>query len=184
MTDPHRDAGSATPEDLAEYWRMPSVRAARELARKLGVRRVRGRYPWFAIWQVEGLAPPARGRWEELKRPHLTATELAELLGESERSARRRDRAKPDASFPDPVPIRNKPKLWRRAQINAWCSGLPVPVYQALSKSRPSERTKPRHPSPTGATKGFDPFAEKRSAATANRKMTASTIPGKNDRHP
>lgn len=184
MTAPDQDPGYATLKELTDYWRMPSERATRELARTLGLRRVRGRYPWFAIWQVEGLAPPSRRRWDELKRPHLTTAELAKLLDESERSARRRDAAKPDASFPDPLSIRKKPKLWRRAQVHAWCAGLPVPVYQTCSMSRPAEaKTPPEHASKE-AISVFDPFAQKRSAAKTNGKMTASTTIGKNDKHP
>ena len=94
MNKPDQDPGYATLAELAAYWRMPSKRAARELARALGLRRVRGKFPWFAIWQAEWLAPPPKKRWDELKHPHLTTTDLAELLGESERSARRRDHAK------------------------------------------------------------------------------------------
>ena len=39
-----KDPGSASAEELATYWRLPSARAARELARKIGVRNVGGRY--------------------------------------------------------------------------------------------------------------------------------------------
>ncbi|MFB9148963.1 hypothetical protein [Roseovarius ramblicola] len=165
MTAQVTDPGSATLEELTAYWRMPSKRATRELARKLGLRRVRGNYPWFAIWQIERLALPSRRRWEELKRPHLTTADLGELLGESERSARRRDAAKPDASFPDPLPIRKKPKLWRSAQVHAWCSGLPVPVYQSSSKFLPTRKKAPPETNSKVPANVFDPFAQKRSAA-------------------
>ena len=151
-----RPPGDATLEELRAYWRMPSRCATRELARALGLRRVRGRYPWFAIRQVEGLAPPPRSRWDALKRPHLTTADLGELLGESERSARRRDSATPDASFPHPVPIRKKPKLWRTAQVHAWCSGLPVPVYRTLPSARLSELMKSSEPPLVQTCNGFD----------------------------
>jgi hypothetical protein len=178
------DPGYATLDELCTYWRMPSERATRELARALGLRRVRGSYPWFAIWQAEGLAVPPQKRWEELKCPHLNVSELAERRGESKRSACRRDFAKPDASFPDPVLLRKKPKLWRSAQVNAWCLGLPVPVYQTRMKSRPpKQKEQPPLPS-TLAANVFDPFAERRSAAKENAKMTTSTNTGKNDKHP
>ena len=133
MTATVQSPGSATEDELRDDWRMPSLRATRELARKLGVRRVKRQYPWYVIWAAEGLAPPARKHWDELKLPHLTADGLAEALGESARSARRRDAAKPDASFPDPLPLRKKPKLWRAAQVNAYVAGLPVPSYRAAS---------------------------------------------------
>lgn len=184
MTAPAQDPGYATLTELTAYWRMPSERAARELARTLALRRVRGKYPWFAIWQVERLAPPPRKRWDELKLPHLTTTDLAELLGESERSARRRDRAKPDAAFPDPVPIRNKPKLWRAAQVRAWCAGLPVPVYPLRSRSAQIAKNRPPKAPSKRSFDGFDPFAQKRFAAKSNDKMTPSSTNGKTDEHP
>ncbi len=53
-----KDPGSASAEEFAAYWRLPSARAARELARKIGVRNVSGRYAWSSIWGAEGLAPP------------------------------------------------------------------------------------------------------------------------------
>lgn len=184
MNKPDQDPGHATLAELAAYWRMPSKRAARELARALGLRRVRGEFPWFAIWQAERIAPPSKKRWDELKHPHLTTTDLAELLGESKRSAQRRDHSKPDAGFPDPVPIRKKPKLWRASQVNAWCAGLPVPVYRV--KSRSAQVTSTETPKALSKTNfdGFDPYAQKRFAAKPNGKMTASTANGKTDEHP
>lgn len=47
MKDVSINPGSASAEELAKHWRLPSVRAARELARALGVRRVKGKYPWW-----------------------------------------------------------------------------------------------------------------------------------------
>lgn len=123
-------AGCATLEELRAYWRMPSLRATRELARVLGVIKTRSGYPWLSIWAAEGLAPPAQCHWSALKQPHLTAQLLADVLGESPRNSRRRDLNKPDATFPDPVPIRPKPKLWRAASVNAWAAGLPVPRFK------------------------------------------------------
>ena len=184
MTAPAQDPGYATLKELMAYWRMPSERAARELARALGLRRVRGKYPWFAIWQAERLGVPPRKKWDELKLPHLNTTDLAEQLGESERSARRRDLAKPDAAFPDPVPIRKKPKLWRAAQVKAWCAGLPVPVYPIRSRSAGAAKSEPGRPPSKHGYDGFDPFAQKRSAAKSNGQMTAHTKNGKTDEHP
>jgi len=71
------DTGCATREELRVRWRMPSSRAARERARRRGVRRHRGLCPSFAIWAAEGLAPPPRWEWDVLKLPHLTADDLA-----------------------------------------------------------------------------------------------------------
>ncbi len=77
MKTDSKDPGSASAEELAKYWRLPPAKAARELARKVGIRHVGGRYPWHAIWQAEGLAPPPRSRWDELKLPHCTADDVA-----------------------------------------------------------------------------------------------------------
>ncbi|MBN9675963.1 hypothetical protein [Salipiger bermudensis] len=168
MKTDSKDPGSASAEELAKYWRLPSARAARELARKVGIRHVGGRYPWHAIWQAEGLAPPPRSRWDELKLPHCTADDVAGILGESPRSARRRRLAKPDASFPDPIPLRKKPMLWRRAQLRAWQAGLPVPHYKRASTTAmiSPEASRPRQRKP--AHNSFDPWAAARSAATGN----------------
>src|SRR6056297_4161925 len=59
--------GHATLEELRVYWRMPSLRATRELARALGIVKVGDRYPWLSIWAAEGLAPPPRRHWSALK---------------------------------------------------------------------------------------------------------------------
>lgn len=162
------DPGSATTKELAEYWRMPSGRAARELALALGLRRIEGKFPWYSVWAIEGLAPPPRYRWEELKLPHSTAGDVAEALGETIRSGRRRGVSKPDPSFPDPIPLRKKPILWRTAQLRAWQAGLPVPNYRVASTA--ARRTpKPlanRTQEPPSNT--YNPFAEARSAATRN----------------
>jgi predicted DNA-binding transcriptional regulator AlpA len=159
----------ATEDDLHAYWRTPSRRAARELARSLGIRLVRGGYPWPSVWAAEGLAVPPKNRWNELKLPHLTAEDLAKVLGESTRSARRRDCSKPDANFPDPVRLREKPKLWRSAQVNAWQAGLPVPAYKAVSNKRREIEAATRSSQIEESRSAiYNPFAEARSAAKAN----------------
>ncbi|MDX2485567.1 MAG: hypothetical protein QNK42_18130 [Pseudodonghicola sp.] len=155
--------GAATLEELRIYWRMASLRATRELANRLGLRRTAGRCPWFAIWAAEGLAAPAPRLWAELKLPHMTTQDIAGLLKGSRRTAQRMDQKKPDASFPERLRFRNKPKLWRQAQVNAWAAGLLVPVYKKLpdrprrapmeaapTKSQPSEK-------PSGV---FNPFLD------------------------
>lgn len=163
MTAQDKDPGSATLKELTAYWRMPSERAARELARALSVRRVRGKYPWFAIWRLEGLAPPANRLWPELKLPHFTTSDIADLLQESRRTAQRKDQRKPDASFPERLKFRSKPKLWRQAQVNAWAAGLPVPVYTLL----PDQNRRPPMLAETAEVERskkpssiFDPYSE------------------------
>jgi hypothetical protein len=161
-----KDPGSASDRDLAEYWRMPSTRSARELAKSVGVRRVNGRYLWYSIWKAEGLAPPPRSRWSELKLPHSKVEDVAAILGESTRSARRRGLAKPDASFPDPIPLRKKPMLWRTAQLRAWQAGLPVPHYQQVSARAPSTLGMAKSLQVKTVSSKFDPWGAARSAAT------------------
>jgi hypothetical protein len=80
MTTKQQGPGSATLEELRNYWRMPSLRATRELANRLGARRIGERYPWHSIWAAEGLAPPAPRLWAELKLPHMTTEDLAGIL--------------------------------------------------------------------------------------------------------
>lgn len=63
MTTDQQDPGSATLGELRVYWRMPSLRAARELANRHGVRRIGERCPWYAIRAAEGLAPSAPRHW-------------------------------------------------------------------------------------------------------------------------
>ncbi|MCA0998777.1 hypothetical protein [Alloyangia pacifica] len=168
MSASQESPGAANVEELAHYWRLPSVRAARELARAVGVRKVGDRYPWHGIWAAEGLAPPPHYRWEELKLPHSTASDVAALLGESERSARRRALAKPDASFPDPVPLRKKPLLWRTAQLKAWQAGLSVPSYRKASLRGTSRDPEPLNVARREVSDAYDPWQEVRSAASAH----------------
>mgnify|MGYP003666533324 FL=1 len=163
-----RDPGSASAEEMAKYWRLPSARAARELARKVGVRHVSGRYAWYSVWAAEGLAPPPLSRWEELKLPHCTADDVAGILGESPRSARRRGLAKPDASFPDAIPLRKKPILWRRAQLRAWQAGLPVPHYKRASMTAAPSSNASGLRKQKAVCSSFDPWAAARSAASGN----------------
>jgi hypothetical protein len=168
MTTEQQDPGSATLEELRDYWRMPSLRATRELANRLGLRRVGKRYPWLAIWAVEGLAPPAPRHWEELKLPHMTTEDLADLLDGARRTAQRVDQKKPDASFPERLRFRDKPKLWRRAQVNYWAAGLPVPTYKTRSATRTAGPSKSRTAQVPDRppSEGFDPFDEARLADT------------------
>lgn len=86
----------------------------------------------------ECLAQPPRARWAELKRNHLTAADLAEVLDRSPRTARRKAWNKPDASFPDPLVFGPKHRRWRAAQVQAWLGGLPVPVYPTAPVLRPA----------------------------------------------
>ncbi len=159
MTSSKQTPGSASLTELTAYWRMPSERATRDLALKLGVRRIAGQYPWLSIWASEYLAPPAARHWDDLKRPHLNSADMAKVLGSSRRTARRRDYHKPDSEFPDPVRLRKKPKLWRQVQVNAWAAGMPVPVYTGVPE-RPrfnKLECRPRAAS-LEAFEGFNPF--------------------------
>lgn len=163
--DAETSPGHATLDELSAYWRTASPRAAAERARRLGVRKVAGTYPWLSIWRAEGLAPPPRQHWEELKRPHKTVEDLAETLGRSARTARRRRHEKPDAEFPDPVEFGAHTRLWRAAQLSAWETGRRVPTYKQLADDR--ARTASPKPSDTRAAPAgedcaavFDPFAE------------------------
>jgi hypothetical protein len=167
MTNSEPTPGSASLEELKAYWRMPSKRAARDLAVKLGVRRIAGEYPWLSIWACEHLAPPAAKHWDDLKRPHLTSADMAKVLGSSSRTACRRDHHKPDSEFPNLVRLRKKPKLWRRVQVYAWAAGMPVPVYTTIPK-------RPRSINPKFSPKtvslesfeGFNPFEFTQSSDT------------------
>jgi hypothetical protein len=169
MTTEQHGPGSASIEELRVYWRMPSRRATRELANRLCLRRIGGRYPWFAIWAAEGLAPPAPRLWAELKLPHLTTKDLAGLLDGGRRTAQRADQQKPDSSFPDRLRFRDKPKLWRRAQVSYWAAGLPVPTYKALSATTVARKSNYRPPQVPDqpSSEGFDPFEQVRRADTS-----------------
>jgi predicted DNA-binding transcriptional regulator AlpA len=166
MTNPEiRDPGHATPEELRTYWRAKSVRVAEERARQLGIRKTGHGYPWLSIWRAEGLAPPPKRQWAELKLPHKTMKDIAEVLGRSDRTARRRRHHKPDAEFPDPIVFGPKTHLWRAAQIKAWETGNPVPVYKTYvkpSRARVDVVREAIAPTPdqVPAPAIFNPFAE------------------------
>lgn len=164
ITEP-QTPGAATLEELRIYWRMASLRATRELANRLGLRRTGGRYPWFAIWATEGLAPPAPRLWDQLKLPHMTTEYIAGLLQGSRRTAQRMNQKKPGASFPERLRFRNKPKLWRQAQVNAWAAGLPVPVYKKLPdhpRRVPMEAAPMKSQPPEKPSGVFNPFLDQR----------------------
>lgn len=167
------DPGNASVEQLQQYWRLSSPRAARELARKLGVRRIKGKFPWFAIWAAEGLAKPKSDNWRDLKMSHYTTADVAKLLALSRRQAQRHDdkSAKPD--FPDALPIREKPKLWRQAQVNAWIGGLRVPRYRLAPREiTRTVESKNLTTLPLNTQFLLDPFAIVRTADTENGQMT------------
>lgn len=161
-----RDPGHASSDELHAYWRTKSVRTAEERARRLGIRKTGQGYPWLLIWRAEGLAPPQERQWAELKLPHKTTTDIAEVLGRSERTARRRRNHKPDAEFPDPIAFGPKTHLWRAAQIKAWETGSPVPVYKTYvkpSRGRVCDTREAVAPTPddqVAAPAIFNPFAE------------------------
>ena len=56
MTSSKQTPESASLTELTAYWRMPSERATRDLALKLGVRKIAGRYPMLASMQTERLS--------------------------------------------------------------------------------------------------------------------------------
>ncbi|TCM73514.1 helix-turn-helix transcriptional regulator [Rhodovulum steppense] len=172
MDDALLTPGNATPEQLKTYFRLSSVRAAREFARRLGIRCVNGAYPWFSIWMDgEHLAQPPRTRWAELKLNHLTAVDLAEVLDRSPRTARRKAWNKPDASFPDPLVFGPRHRRWRAAQVHAWRSGLPVPVYPTAPVLRPPKpEDTPQNVKPETHFDGFNPFQELAEAGQGGRK--------------
>ncbi|MDM7970699.1 MAG: hypothetical protein QUV10_13870 [Paracoccaceae bacterium] len=173
MSITETEPGSATLDELRVYWRLPSLRAARELARSLNVRRVKQEYPWLAIWAAEGLAPPSKTHWEALKLPHCTTADIGEILGMSRRQAQRLDDAKPDQSFPDPLGFREKPKLWRRTQVLSWVVGAQVQQFKLAQRRRPApHQLKPAPPHPDHGDAVFNPFAEIRSADRKNNEMT------------
>jgi len=58
MADTDPSPGHASIAELRDYWRLPSTRAARDRARRLGLTRVGKGYPWLSIWRAEGLHPP------------------------------------------------------------------------------------------------------------------------------
>lgn len=179
MIDTMPDPGSATTEQLKKYWRLPSLRATRELARHLGVRRVARTFPWKSISTAQGLAEPGIKSWDELKLAHVTTADLAALLMLSRRQAQRFDEAKPDPSFPDPLDIRDKPKLWRRAQVVAWMTGSRVPRYKSQPRPKSTSFHKdcpavsePPYQGPACAGNIFNPHEILRSADSKNDKMT------------
>jgi predicted DNA-binding transcriptional regulator AlpA len=174
MTSPEtQDPGHATPEELCTYWRASSVRAAEERARRLGIRKAGQGYPWLSIWRAEGLAPPPRRQWAELKLPHKTMKDIAEMLGRSDRTARRRRHHKRDAEFPDPIVFGTRTLLWRAAQIKAWETGNPVPVYKTYlkpSRARVNVVGEAIAPTPhqVPAPAIFNPFAETTQLSVGN----------------
>jgi hypothetical protein len=170
MTGP----GSASVEELQIYWRMPSVRATRELAKQLQVRRIRRAYPWISIWKAEGLAVPSSKYWDELKHPHCTTADIANFLSLTHRQAQRFDETKPDASFPDPLSFRSKPKLWRRTQVLAWLGGYQVPHFKIAPRCKTLVAQSEKKPksNPDQFQTMFNPREIIRSADTKNDKMT------------
>jgi hypothetical protein len=84
-------------------------------------------------------------------------------------TTQRVEQKKPDASFPDCLRFRHKPKLWRRAQVNYWAAGLPVPTYKTLSATRMAHTSKhrPSQAPDQPPSEGFDPFGEAQLADTS-----------------
>jgi hypothetical protein len=146
---------------LAKYWRKESVAAAKRMANRLGVRCVVGLYPWMAIWEAEGLAPPAKSHWAMLQQDHMTTNEVALRLDCDARTIRRYVTNPPD-DFPLPVFGNGKPWLWRAAQIQAYVRGTPLPRFRrstshrATNGSDGNELPALRAQAPRPST--FDPF--------------------------
>jgi hypothetical protein len=137
-TERRRSYGSCTVGELAGYWRVHRSEAPR-IAKKLGLEPVAGRYPWAAVWRAMGLAPPAPGFVDELKRPLMTLEEVARERRESVGAFRRKLREK---RFPE-LPCRTLGPRIRRfhpRQVLAWCDGDEVPCYP----TRPQVQTPPQ----------------------------------------
>lgn len=155
------DPGRIDIDLLAKYWRKESVAAAKRMANRLGVRCVVGLYPWMAIWEAEGLAPPAKSHWAMLQQDHMTTNEVALRLDCDARTIRRYVTNPPD-DFPLPVFGNGKPWLWRAAQIQAYVRGTPLPRFRrstshrATNGSDGNELPALRAQAPRPST--FDPF--------------------------
>jgi hypothetical protein len=189
MADTHPSPGHASLAELRDYWRLPSTRAARDRARKLDLTRTGKGFPWLSVWRAEGLHQPPRRHWDALKRPHKTIGDLADVLGCSERNARRVLEKKPNAEFPDPIVFGPHQRCWRAVQLEAWERGDPVPTFRAAAKRKPTvprqtvstegtcssalPAARSRTPPNCSPTRGFAPYDELgRMSATKHRKRT------------
>lgn len=87
------NAGAASLRVIAERWRISTGSAARLLSDH-GVRSLkqpgRPRFPWKAVWRMDGTVSSADHYCELLKAPFLVPREVAQLLGIADRTLRDR----------------------------------------------------------------------------------------------
>jgi len=132
-----------TRDDLVRFFGLQPVKTGdyRPLSRilsALGIRLVGGTTRWQVIWGALGLSPDQQlYHIADLTTPLLTAPAAAELVGVSSSIIYRWSKgAVPSHMPPFPRPIdltsgRNGARglRWRRAEVIAWHSHQPLPVY-------------------------------------------------------
>ena len=130
-------------DDLVAHFRLKPVktrdyRALHRVLKTLGIRLVGGTTRWPVVWSALGLAPQQDARLAaDLMEPLLTAKAAAALLGVSPSIIYRWSKGHVPTDMP-PFPTaidlsggrRDARGLrWRRAEVLAWHSRTPLPVY-------------------------------------------------------
>ena len=133
-------------KDLIAYFGVPA-RSLKEVLQDAGIVLRANGTRWSVVFEALGLAADQSAKhWEELTKPLLTASQVAQDMGRTDPSIIYRwvNPSSPNYSpdFPAPIDLsfgkrpnaRNR-KRWRRADVIAWQSNKPQPKYRHLSKS-------------------------------------------------
>lgn len=130
-------------DDLVAHFRLTPVktgdyRALHRVLKRLGIRLVGGTTRWPVVWSALGLAPQQDARLAtDLLEPLLTAKAAAALIGVSPSIIYRWSKGRVPADlrpFPTAIDLSGGLKdarclRWRRAEVLAWHSHSPLPVY-------------------------------------------------------
>ena len=130
-------------DDLVAHFRLKPVktgdyRALHRVLKALGIRLVGGTTQWSVVWSALGLAPQQDAQVAaDLMEPLLNAKAAAFLIGVSPSIIYRWSKGRVPIDlppFPTAIDLAGGRKdarglRWRRAEVLAWHSRSPLPVY-------------------------------------------------------
>lgn len=98
------------------------------LMERMGVPKRGKGYPWLRVWVALGVNRETVRDPVALDVPLLDLKQVADMLGESPKTVRRRsDGTHADKSFPAHVDLGPRKRMFFGSEIHAWITGVPEP---------------------------------------------------------
>lgn len=114
-------------KDLAEFFRIDRT-AVPDVMATMGIPKRGAGYPWTRIWVALGIDLETVEDPEDLKNPLAELKQVAAILGESPKTARRRSEGKHrDKSIPAHIDLGPRKRLFFPGEVQSWILGEPLP---------------------------------------------------------